>query len=278
MKISKNNQVGLRFTNQAKQQIIDERKSAIESNGYKLDEYEKDDAYMRVEKTIDDSNTKYYLMTKPAYEISQRIKFDENKFDVGFLKFIDDKNLTYLLGDMFYRWMKINDKINVFCYLERPVADAAKNVLRKDKRISLQYETRYLFFSIDLLEKHFHFPEGVIEPFSKNNLIEFIKLLVFTELGELETIVLKPNGSVGTRRQGKYKNESSNNVVIVESVWSKTLVREDGFLVSGHVRMQPCGAGRLQRELIWIDSYKKHGYIRTARKLLTENNENHDTE
>jgi hypothetical protein len=62
----------------------------------------------------------------------------------------------------------------------------------------------------------------------------------------------------------------TNPRMTVDSAWSKTLIKSDGFLVSGHSRMQPVGEGSKYRKLIWIDTFEKEGYTREA-KMLNHN-------
>jgi hypothetical protein len=101
----------------------------------------------------------------------------------------------------------------------------------------------------------------------------FIQYLTFLEFSELETVTLKPNGKIGTKKEGKYLNESKNDVTIVDSTWNKTIVRVGGFGVVGHLRLQPIGQGRNNRKLIYISEYHKKGYVRNAKSTKSQDNE-----
>lgn len=70
----------------------------------------------------------------------------------------------------------------------------------------------------------------------------------------------KVNGSI-------YKNMNKRNVLVLDSSWYTSLVRTEGFLVRGHLRMQACGTGFSERKLIYIDSFEKNGYVRKAKML-----------
>lgn len=65
----------------------------------------------------------------------------------------------------------------------------------------------------------------------------------------------------------KAKNEAGINVIVLDSLWYTTICREEGFMVSGHFRLQPCkdSHGHWTRKIIYISAYEKHGYHRQAR-------------
>jgi hypothetical protein len=65
----------------------------------------------------------------------------------------------------------------------------------------------------------------------------------------------------------KAKNEAGINVIVLDSLWYTTICREEGFMVSGHFRLQPCkdSNGHWTRKIIYISAYEKHGYHRQAR-------------
>lgn len=111
-----------------------------------------------------------------------------------------------------------------------------------------------------------HFPPDERNEDFYNEMMEFTRLLIFTELVDVETVELGPKQSTGTRKQGKWLNESNGNIKIVDSSWNKILVKGQSFSVTGHVRMQPCGPGLKYRIPIWIDEFQKEGYTRNALK------------
>ena len=63
------------------------------------------------------------------------------------------------------------------------------------------------------------------------------------------------------------KNEAGINVIVLDSLWYTNICREEGFMVSGHFRLQPCkdSMGHWTRKIIYIAAYEKHGYHRQAR-------------
>lgn len=102
---------------------------------------------------------------------------------------------------------------------------------------------------------------------TKNFLDDFLKTLAFVELGEIDLKILSPSQSMGTKKKGKFKNDTNRQVIVVDSTWNTTIVRTTGFNVSGHFRLQRCGKNFSGVKLTWINSYDKKGYVRKAKKL-----------
>ncbi|MDR1200490.1 MAG: hypothetical protein LBL58_02515 [Tannerellaceae bacterium] len=69
----------------------------------------------------------------------------------------------------------------------------------------------------------------------------------------------------------KIINESSFNITLMDSTWFTTIVRNEGFKVRGHFRLQPKKNNEeWTKELIYIDEYQKSGYHRQAKKLKND--------
>jgi hypothetical protein len=111
-----------------------------------------------------------------------------------------------------------------------------------------------------------HFPPDERNEDFYDEMMLFTKLLIFTELSEIEIVELTPKQSFGTRKQGKILNESNKNVRVIDSSWNKILVKGQSFSVSGHVRLQPYGPGLKYRRFQYIDEFEKNGYTRNALK------------
>lgn len=86
---------------------------------------------------------------------------------------------------------------------------------------------------------------------------------------DIEIKQLKPKEKYRTYGE-KHLNESKKNLRILDCTWFTTLISNIKQNVSGHLRWQPCGKERLQRKLIWINSFERKGFIRKA-KVLNEN-------
>ena len=197
---------------------------------------------------------KNYVMTDSAMSLLKRIKIDAGKFDIRFLSKINNKKITFLLGNnLAIRYIKFGSIILAIKMSTEPVGDGRDYIV-------------YNAFIIDIDNKYIQY-EDVEAPLFDANFIFFLQLLIFTELSELEVVELKPKEkTTSTRKEGKYVNESSSNIVIVDSTWNRTSIRCEGFSVCGHFRLQPCGKDFLDRKLIYIDEFEKEGYIRNAKK------------
>ena len=92
--------------------------------------------------------------------------------------------------------------------------------------------------------------------------------LIFKKYGQIELETVARNK---TLRKSQILGEKVNNfmgidVKVLDSRWFTTICRDEGFLVSGHFRLQPCKdeQGQWTRRLIYINPYAKHGYHRLA--------------
>lgn len=202
-----------------------------------------------------------YIITQPVIELSKRIKIDEDKFDVKFLRKITNKKITLLLGsNCFIRFQKNNNDIFA---------------IRGDTRLLDSNLSQVLFtytsFKIDLIEGSLIYGNNQDVSLSDENFMFFLRLLIFIELSELEIITLKPNEKSGNRRYGKYINKSESDLIVVNSAWNRILIRKDGFDVQPHFRLQACGKEWEDRKLVFIDAFKKTGYIRRAGKEIINN-------
>ena len=68
--------------------------------------------------------------------------------------------------------------------------------------------------------------------------------------------------------------KTSQKIEYYDCSWYTTIVRNEGFSVRGHFRLQPCGAGKRDKKLIYIHEFQKHGYVRRARLILNETKDN----
>ena len=109
--------------------------------------------------------------------------------------------------------------------------------------------------------------ENTVDEYGED-ICNLFQLLVFTELAETEIVELAPGKKFGTRKQGKYLNETKSNVIVVDANWNKYVFTSEGFNVRGHFRWQPCGVDRQQRKLIFIEEFQKKGYSRRPKKEL----------
>lgn len=195
-----------------------------------------------------------YLVAQTAIEMVKRIKINEDKFDVKFLSKVKDQKITFLLGqNSFIRYVK---KAGVIFAIQVDTREVEGAGLYMD----------YTTFKINTGTGDINYANKSIEPLTEPNFKFFVQLLVFTELSKLEIKLLNPKEKFGTRKSGKYINESNQKVTIIDSVWNKMVVRTTGFGVSGHWRFQKCGKNFSEVEYIFIEEFRKKGYVRMPKK------------
>lgn len=93
-----------------------------------------------------------------------------------------------------------------------------------------------------------------------------IPYFVFLDYAEVEEKTIK----AGTKNKGISKKSGSTNlsefdIKRIDSMYFTRIHREEGFSVSGHFRLQPCGEGLRDRKLIYINPFEKNGYTRRAK-------------
>lgn len=93
-------------------------------------------------------------------------------------------------------------------------------------------------------------------------------ILFFKKYGNVDLEMLPAKKAI---RKSQLLGEKVNNfmgidVQVLDSRWFTTICRDEGFLVSGHFRLQPCKdeQGRWTRKLIYINPYAKQEYHRLA--------------
>lgn len=97
------------------------------------------------------------------------------------------------------------------------------------------------------------------------------RLAFFIRYANIETKIVNKNTVSGIRCvEDKIHSDFDFNIEVVDSTWFTSIIREKGFGVRGHFRLQPCGEGLKEKKLIWINDFEKTGYTRIAGKLKQE--------
>lgn len=91
------------------------------------------------------------------------------------------------------------------------------------------------------------------------------KILCFFYLSENTEEILKPGQKQGTKKNGKIINSLKIPLIIVNTKWNVTSIRNEGFQVSGHFAIRWSGEGRKIAKMVFIEPFEKHGYIRRAK-------------
>ena len=108
------------------------------------------------------------------------------------------------------------------------------------------------------------------EEFIQRN-FSLIPYFIFMDYAEIEEKTIK----AGTKSKGVSKKSGDTNlsefdVKRIDSMYFTRIHREEGFSVSGHFRLQPCGEGMRDRKLIYINPFEKNGYTRRAKIEMEE--------
>lgn len=185
--------------------------------------------------------TRWFLIQPSALEAAKRVRVSEN-YTARSLKDIGIGNYCYMLGP------------NSFATFRVEVGKLWGQYLNTQSEC-------FFYYTADLegggMKKNL--------PLFDDEYTQLVQLLTYIELADTEITIVEPNGTNGkTRAEGKLKNDSDLRVHVVDSSWNQIIIRDKDFLVRGHFRLQPCGPEFRDRKLIWIDSFSKHGYKRSA--------------
>ena len=105
-----------------------------------------------------------------------------------------------------------------------------------------------------------------------------LKIIMFKKYAtvELETIKAGKKKEVKNVERGKVINEMGIDVTMLDSTWFREIIRNEGFKVRGHFRLQPCKDenGEWTRKIIYIEEFEKHGYHRRAKMEIEKDNIN----
>lgn len=186
-----------------------------------------------------EGNKNYYI-TNTILEKTNLLKANYNDWSV--LDNLPDGKYTFIFkNDSFLRFI-IEDRDILFYSVHR--------IKKGDIRSSYFYHS---------------FHDGTHEgDFYPSKELVF-KLLCFFFFSKNEEKIVNAGKSYGTKKQhDAISNDTSFPITIVNSNWNVTSIRNEGFNVSGHFRLQPCGEKRSETKMIFIEPFKKHGYIRKA--------------
>ena len=106
--------------------------------------------------------------------------------------------------------------------------------------------------------------------------------LAVKKYAKVETIVV-PNMAISMledtcgeyKHKEKVRNESGQEVIVMDSRWFVKIVNDNDIRVKGFFRMQnkKNDFGEWYKELIYVDSFVRHGYHRNAKIEDTRNEE-----
>lgn len=205
----------------------------------------------------DSHGLKMYYITEAAQQESSMIKYDVA--NMKWLRQIPDQRSMYITSRKeFFRFNKKGDRITAIQYCR--YGEGLGEMIQYDG------------FAFDLTKEELK----MIPTQDQSIGHRFFKLIMYIELSGLQSIKVSPGNKVKYGKGGddKILNDTfMKNVYLVNAHWNKIVIVQGGFKVSGHFRVQPCGAGRKDYKLIWIDEFKKGSYVRRAgREIRDETN------
>lgn len=109
----------------------------------------------------------------------------------------------------------------------------------------------------------------------------FYLLMMLKKYGHVDIETVGRNKRIrSVMLNDKAINDTGIDVKVLDSRWFTTICRDEGFLVSGHFRLQPKKDenGEWTRELIYINPYAKKGYHRLAPIVNINDKENDSTD
>ena len=239
---------------------------------------------------------KTYLIKDEVQNNAKSLKL--NNFKLNILKKLDTQKSTYIIDkDSFFRFYRLDNSIvggyfqksykteeelkKDLMVLERQFSafrDENYEIDIQDFRGQVENGFDYYLFKLDLEDNKIEINDQIYntmnDPKLKEDeeyprLVQFIQLVTFVCLSDLEIRILAPNMKCSdptSKFRKKIFNGSRKDVIVVGAKWNTISVRTEGFKVSGFFRLQPCGEGRKDVKLIFVDSFLKHGYVRKYRR------------
>ena len=115
-----------------------------------------------------------------------------------------------------------------------------------------------------------------------NKLIIYLAVKKYVQV---ETVVVPLNATIKMsdvildyKSKDKIQNISGQEVIVMDSRWFRKIINNNDIFVRGFFRLQnkKNAKGEWYKELIFVDSYIRHGYHRNA--LIEEENNKHSKE
>ena len=204
-----------------------------------------------------DKDNKSYVVSNSVVDNLDMLKINkkDDHYNWDVFKHLSAQKITFIFQDGSLLRMVISEDTIWFCHIK------FKFKKGDDNHGGMHTVMFYIEKDTMKLCDHFNHPDVI-------GLEEHIyKFLCFFYLTENTEEIIPPGRVHGTRKTGKVSNDFRFPITIVTSKWNVTTIRTEAFGVRGHFRVQPCGAGRSNYEIIFIAPFEKSGYIRKAQKL-----------
>lgn len=210
---------------------------------------------------ISKENQKAFLVTNTVHDKLGMLKVKRDEQDhydwTVFSSIKKGKNTFILLPD--FGWdgggclrIKVNEDVIEFVYI--------KFKFTEKRKYDGELHWTMFFINRKTNEHADHCSHNDVK-----EIYEFVyKLLCFVFLSDNEYQEVGAGRSIGTKKHGKFKNDLSIPVTIINSKWNVTVAMTDGFSVRGHFALRACGTGRSSSRMVYIQPFQKTGYTRKA--------------
>jgi len=208
-----------------------------------------------LDKLMSEEGLKQYYITPDVINICQKIKISK-PYNLDWIKAPLHVKKQYNFGDTFFRFLYVNGSyfvLSCHSYKNNKGGVSIKNY----------------FMQIDLGAKKMQIAD---DEYAETALKLFLQLLAFIESTEIEEVTVTPGKWSPKEEKEQLKNQAAFPIVMVKTNWVKTLIRMEGFDVSGHIRLQRHGPNNSLVKSIWINPYTKKGYTLKAGKIKEEEN------
>jgi hypothetical protein len=206
---------------------------------------------------VNDTKNKPYIVANSVIEHLDMLKISrkDDHFNWSVFKDLPHQKVTFIFQDNTLLRMVVADNVIWFCHLKFKFEAGSNNYG------NMNWVMFYFDRETGALCEHFNSPDVI-------KMEETIyKFLCFFYLTENKEEIIAPGKVHGTRKTGKISNDLPFPITLVNSKWNTTVIRTESFGVRGHFRVQPCGKGRSNYEIIFIQPFAKTGYRRAAGKV-----------
>ena len=202
---------------------------------------------------------------KSFYKIDHQL-FQEFYKDneCGIILSKDWGTIVYGFGDnQLYVWLFVThhdgSKLYLYFYVK-----STENNTRQVYTWPTLLDDENIFFSNNEERKHMY-------EYLTNFIITYLAVKKYVDV---ETVVIDP-GTVSKldntvflyQHKEKVRNDSGQKVIVMDSRWFRKIVNDNDIFVRGFFRLQnkKNAAGEWYKELIFVDSFVRHGYHRNAK-------------
>lgn len=188
--------------------------------------------------------------------------------DIDIKKYLPEIKGIFALNGLVFHYEKVGELINTtvgwatkmdeYCLLDM---DFLSSDLTKKLRVG-GWKINKFINKVGLTDDEIKEGYGLI----KAVLFTFLTFLTLSE-DKLKYVDFKPNERKGSKKFGNLVQNNTNfRITHVKSDWNTTKIYNGITKVRGHFRLQPCGKGRNDVKLIFIEEHVKTLYVKKSVK------------